>query len=85
MSTSGEKLTLNILNLMALLSLSLGVMNILPLPALDGGRLVFIIYEWITGKPVHKKVESITNLVGFAFLIGLAVLVSINDILRLVK
>ncbi|PIQ71576.1 RIP metalloprotease RseP, partial [Candidatus Roizmanbacteria bacterium CG11_big_fil_rev_8_21_14_0_20_37_16] len=46
----------NILNLMALLSLSLGIMNILPFPALDGGRMVFVVYEWITGKAVHKKV-----------------------------
>jgi len=83
--TSGAQLTRNILNLMALLSLSLGVMNILPFPALDGGRMVFVIYEWITKKQVDKRVENITNLVGFVFLMALAVLVSINDILRLIK
>lgn len=83
--TSGAQLARNILNLMALLSLSLGVMNILPFPALDGGRMVFIVYEWITKKQVNKRVENITNLVGFMFLMGLAVLVSINDILRLIK
>lgn len=83
--SSGEKIVKNILNLMALLSLSLGIMNILPFPALDGGRMVFVIYEWITGKQVHKKVENITNIAGFAFLMGLAVLVSINDILRLFR
>jgi len=82
-ASSGEKLVMNILNLMALLSLSLGIMNILPLPALDGGRLVFIIYEWVTGKPVHKKIESYTNMIGFALLIGVAILVSISDIMRL--
>lgn len=83
--SSGEKIVKNILNLMALLSLSLGVMNILPFPALDGGRMVFVVYEWITGKQVHKKIENVTNIAGFAFLIGLAVLVSINDILRLFR
>ena len=83
--TSGAQLVKNILNLMALLSLSLGVMNILPFPALDGGRMVFVLYEWITGKPVNKKVESVTNIAGFAFLMGIAVLVSINDIMRLFK
>ena len=81
--TSGAQLVKNVLNLMALLSLSLGVMNRLPFPALDGGRMVFVLYEWITGKQVNKKVESVTNIAGFVFLMGIAVLVSINDILRL--
>lgn len=83
--TSGTQLVKNMLNLMALLSLSLGVMNILPLPALDGGRMVFVLYEWISGKQVNKKVENITNIAGFVFLMGLAVLVSLNDVLRLFK
>ncbi len=84
-SSSGEKLVTNIIYLMALLSLSLGVMNILPFPALDGGRMVFILYEWIAKKPVNKKVEAYTNLIGFAFLIGFAILVSINDVMRMLK
>jgi len=83
--TSGEQIVKNLLNLVALLSLSLAVMNILPLPALDGGRQVFILYEWITKKRVNKKVEAYTNLIGFAALIGLAIVISINDILRLIK
>ena len=83
--TSGAQLVKNILNLMALLSLSLGFMNILPFPALDGGRMVFVVYEWITGKAVNKTIENVTNVGGFIFLIGVAVLVSINDILRLFK
>ena len=83
--TSGEQLVKNILNLMALLSLSLGVMNILPFPALDGGRMVFVVYEWITGKQVNQKVENITNIAGFVFLMVVALLVSINDIMRLFK
>jgi len=81
--TSGGQLAKNLLNIIALLSLSLAVMNILPFPALDGGRMVFVIYEWITGKQVNKTVEGYVNLGGFAVLMGLAVLVSINDIMRL--
>ena len=84
-NTSGAQIVKNVLNLMALLSLSLGVMNMLPFPALDGGRMVFIMYEWISGKQVNKRVENITNVGGFVFLMGLAVLVSINDIMRLFR
>lgn len=83
--TSGEKLVKNVLNIMAILSLSLAAMNVLPLPALDGGRLVFIIYEWITGRPIHKKIEQYINLGGFVLLIALGILVSINDVKRLFK
>ncbi|MBI4973769.1 site-2 protease family protein [Candidatus Roizmanbacteria bacterium] len=83
--TSGEKMIKNILNIMAILSLSLAAMNVLPLPALDGGRLVFIIYEWITGRPIHKKIEQYINLGGFVLLIGLGILVSINDVMRLFR
>lgn len=83
--TSGTKLLKNMLNIIGLLSLSLAAMNILPLPALDGGRLVFVLYEWITGKQVNKKFEQYVNLFGFLALISLGILVSINDVLRLLK
>jgi regulator of sigma E protease len=80
--SSGRKLVVNLLNVVALLSLSLALINILPLPALDGGRLVFVIYEWITGKQVQAKVEKYINAIGFIFLISLAIVISINDILK---
>jgi len=83
--SSGEQLVKNLLNIIALLSLSLAVMNILPFPALDGGRMVFVVYEWITGKQVNKKIEGYTNLAGFIILMAFALLVSANDILRLIK
>lgn len=83
--TSGQKLVKNILNIVGLLSLSLAAMNVLPLPALDGGKLTFIMYEWITGKRVNKTFERYVNLFGFFALIAIGVLVSINDILRLLK
>ncbi len=83
--TSGEQLVKNLLNIVALLSLSLAVMNILPFPALDGGRMVFVIYEWITKKQVNKKIEGYTNLAEFIILMLFALVVSANDIVRLVR
>lgn len=74
-----------VLELMALLSLNLAVVNILPFPALDGGRLVFVIYEWITRRQVNKKVEQYTNIFGMVVLLSLAALISVNDIIKLLK
>lgn len=71
-----------VLELMALLSLNLAVVNILPFPALDGGRLVFVIYEWITRKRVDQKFERYLNLVGIIILLSLAVFITINDIAK---
>ena len=82
-TTSGNKFVINLLNLIALLSISLAVMNILPFPALDGGRFVFIVYEWISHRKVSAKVEGITNYAGFIFLFGLIILITLNDILKL--
>lgn len=73
-----------LLSLTALLSVNIGVMNLLPIPALDGGRIVFIIIEGITGKKVPKKVESIINLVFMGLLLILFVFITYNDILRLI-
>lgn len=70
------------LRLVALLSLSLGVLNVLPFPALDGGRLVFVLSE-IFVRPGSRKVEAISNAVGFVFLLGVIILVTFYDILRL--
>ena len=74
-----------VLELVALLSLNLAVINILPFPALDGGRLIFVIYEWVTKRRVNKNVERYTNLVGIVILLSLAVIISINDIIKLYK
>lgn len=81
--TSGSKLLINILNTMAMLSLSLAVINILPFPALDGGRLVFIIFEWVTGKRIHHKVEQYVNLTGITILLSLAALITLQDVVRI--
>lgn len=74
---------LNLLNIAIFLSANLGVMNLLPLPALDGGRLVFMIVEVIRRKPVDPDKEGMVHLVGILLLMGLMVLVMFNDIKKL--
>lgn len=75
---------MSLLRFVALLSLSLAIINILPLPALDGGRLLFIVIEVITGKRVSAKLEGLIHAVGFLLLITLIFAVTYNDILRLI-
>lgn len=70
-----------ILQFAALLSINLGIINILPIPALDGGRILFIIIEKIKGHPVSQKVEQAFHTVGFALLIILLVLISFHDVM----
>jgi regulator of sigma E protease len=69
----------------AAMSLYLGLFNLLPFPALDGSRLVFLAFEALRGKPVDPSKESIVHFVGFAMLMLLMIAVTYNDILRLVK
>ena len=76
---------LALLSLLALLSVNIGVMNLLPIPGLDGGRIVFLLYELITKKKPSKKVESIITNVFFVLLLILFIYVTYNDILRLFK
>jgi regulator of sigma E protease len=66
----------------ALLSINLGIMNLLPLPALDGGRLLFFLFEAIRGKPVDKQKEGMIHFVGIMLLMVLMVVVTWNDIQR---
>ena len=82
-STSGGKLLTNLLNIIALFSLSLATINIMPFPALDGGRLVFVIYEWISGRRPNATFERYFNGAGMAFLLLLMVFISINDVAKL--
>lgn len=76
---------MNMLNLAMLLSVSLGVMNLLPLPALDGGRLVFLLLEVIRGKPIPPEKEGLIHMAGFIALMILMVFVMFNDIRRLIR
>ena len=72
------------LELIALISVNLGVMNLLPLPALDGGRLVFLIIEAVRGKRVPPEKEGMVHFAGFVLLMALMVVIMFNDILKLV-
>ncbi|MDQ1282115.1 MAG: regulator of sigma protease, partial [Patescibacteria group bacterium] len=67
----------------AILSISLAVFNILPFPALDGGRILFVIIEWITRKKISEKWQGILNGTGFIILILLMIIVSARDVIHL--
>ena len=82
---SGDQAVNTLLTLMALISLMLGIGNLLPIPAVDGGRLAFFYVEALTGKKVSAKVENLIHGVGFVILLGLIVLISINDVIRIVN
>lgn len=69
-----------LMQFMAILSLNLAVINFLPFPALDGGRLFFVIIEKVRGRPVSRKLENVVHNIGFIFLIILMILVTIGDI-----
>ncbi len=68
---------INILLLLPILSINLGIMNLLPLPALDGGRMIFTTWEMITGRPVKRNVEAIIHFVGIILLFALVILVDL--------
>ncbi len=76
---------LSFLTWTALLSVNLGIINLLPIPALDGGRLVFLGYEVITGKKANRRVENTLHYVMYLMLLGLFVYITYNDILRLMN
>lgn len=71
------------MRLLAELSLGLAALNILPVPALDGGRLMFVLLEMVRRKPVNRTFEVLTNAVGFVFLILLILVITYHDVLRL--
>lgn len=71
--------------LVALISISLGIVNLLPIPALDGGRLLFVGIEWVRrGKRISPQREGLIHMVGFALLIGLIVAMSYRDVVRII-
>jgi regulator of sigma E protease len=74
---------LNFLQLLAFISVNLAVLNLIPFPALDGGRFVFILAEKLRGSPVPRKIEAWVNGVGFAFLILLMLVVTFRDVVKL--
>lgn len=72
------------LNMMGIISLAVGVANILPFPPLDGGKIVLVLIEKITRKKVSYKTEAIISYIGFGLLIVLTIYVTINDIIRII-
>ncbi len=81
---SGENPLLSLIDLVALLSVSLAIINILPFPALDGGRLLFIIIEKVRGKRLEPHIEIAVHKIGIILLLGLIVLITIRDISRII-
>lgn len=75
---------INIINIMAIITINLGIFNLLPLPALDGGRLVFLFVELITGKKINPKYEGLVHTIGFVLFILFMIWMSYSDILKLI-
>lgn len=80
---SGSMSWLYVINLVALLTINLGVFNLLPIPALDGGRILFVLWEMITKKRVPPDKEGIIHAIGMGLLLLLVLFISFSDILKL--
>ena len=74
---------MNMLNFGALIAVNLAVMNLLPIPALDGGRLIFILLEIVRGKPIDREKEGLIHTIGMVCLMILMVLLVFNDVRKL--
>ena len=81
-SEAANQGVMTVISLMALLSMNLGIVNLLPIPALDGGKIVLNIFEGVRGKPLSQEKEGFITLAGFGLLMLLMVLVTWNDIQR---
>ncbi len=77
-----EAVVLSMMHITMLLSVNLAVMNLLPLPALDGGRLMFLLWEALRGRPISPKKEGLAHMAGFLLLMALMVLVFFNDLVN---
>ena len=73
-----------LLSLMAIISINLALINLIPIPALDGGRLLFVIIESIIRRPIKPSIAHAVNSIGFAFLVLLMVVVTAHDIFKIV-
>lgn len=81
---SGKDSVINILFIVAMLTINLGIFNLLPLPALDGGRLFFMLIELVRRKPVPPEKEGMVHAIGLMLLLFLAVFICYNDIMKLI-
>ena len=73
---------LAVIHFFGIVSVNLAIVNVLPFPALDGGRIIFVLYEMITRKKANQKVEIIANNLGMILLLGLILLITVGDIKR---
>ena len=73
----------NLFTLAAIISINLGIINLLPIPALDGSKLIFLLLEGIRGKPIDPQKEGFIHFVGFTVLILLMIFIAFQDICRL--
>ena len=69
--------------LTSMICMNLAIVNLLPLPALDGGRIIFVIISMITGKPISERIEGSIHFAGILLLLGLMVYVTFNDVTRI--
>jgi regulator of sigma E protease len=81
-ATAARSGALDFLSLMAFLSINLGLLNLLPIPVLDGGQLMFCCIEAVQRRPVGKRVREVASLVGLGLLVVVMVLVFTNDVAR---
>ncbi len=72
----------SVLALTALISINLGLLNLLPVPVLDGGHIIFLAMEMVMRRPVNARVRDVTTRIGLAFLLALMLLATYNDIVR---
>ncbi len=72
-------------SLLAFLSINFGLLNLIPFPALDGSRAAFALYEWVRGSPIPPEREGLIHAIGFLILLGVMVLVTYQDIIRLLR
>jgi len=85
-SAIGEAASLgmeNLLLMVAFITINIGVFNLIPLPALDGGRLFFLLIEAVRGKPIPAKYEGFIHAAGLFLLMGLMLFVTFNDVVKL--
>ena len=83
---TGKSLTMGIVYfayILAILSISLGILNLLPIPMLDGGHLMFYLFEILTGNPISERVQLVGQQIGLVILFGIMILAFYNDFLRL--
>lgn len=83
MSYSFIIMIINMLNITALLSANLGIMNLLPIPALDGGKILVYLVEIVRRKPVKPEIEGAISLVGFVLIMGLGVIIAFHDVFKI--